>query len=742
MKNFQLAIIRKLGVLLAVVVLSLGLMFAKVPDKKDFGQNQPLRKTAGEPVMTILNINTFTSFMRADGQGNHDMTDRSGGRYPRGTSTCIYEDGFVWGGKLYIDAAKTQPSSQLIRVGGQTYNQGTRQGAVVGTGAGATRMMPSDARARIYRIRRDYKQMSSNEIRSDAATLNLALESAVTQSQMNEVTAQYDTDWTNWPVDLGAPYIERNGTPGYQPPPAFSETFITENLIAGNYDEPGIAGANPNSPADQVIWTVYNDLDESAVFELYQSAPIGLEGQVTMWAYKRTDAMGNLYFKKLKLINKGGVDVGGGTLGSFAGDSLYLAQWSDPDLGVSGDDLCGSDTTLSLGFAYNGNPVDLEYRKFNLPPPAVGYDFLQGPLVPAPGETAIFDLKRVPDKKNLPMTAFVYFSAGSPISDPLLTGQLDASYESTLMWYRMLRGLRPDASTIPERFYPFPPGTTPGPFALSGDPVKQTGFIDGLGYDYSLGPGDRRIVLASGPFNLNPGDTQDVVVGTVGGIGSDRLSSVAMMKFNDTFVQNTFDALFVVPNRPPPQPHLSGNDTTNVPVNPTLTWNSVPGAIAYRVQVSLSRDFIPTVSDSSGITDTTITIASLSYNTKYYCRVSAIFVDGGGAFSDPLGFTTEPTNSISAPVKIVPKEFTLHQNYPNPFNPVTTIEFSLEEDGKVVLKVFDILGHEVATLIDSDMKSGILYQIRFDASQLSTGLYLYRLESGKNVLVKKLLLMK
>jgi hypothetical protein len=547
MKNFHLAIIRKLGVLLAVVVLLLGVVFAKGPDKKDLGQNQSLRKTAGEPVMTILNINNITSFMRADGQGNHDVTDQAGCRYPRGTSTCLYEDGFVWGGKLYTDAAKTQPSSQLIRVGGQTYNQGTVEGAIFGSGAGATRMPPSDARARIYRIRRDYKQMTKAEILADAATLNLVLQSAVTQAQMDDIITRYDTDWTNWPVDLGAPYIERNGTPGYQAPPAFSETFTVENLISGNYDEPGVAGADPNSPADQVIWTVYND---DGAFGLYMSDPIGLEGQVTMWGYKRTDAMGNLYFKKIKLINKGGVDVGGGTLGSFYVDSMYISQWSDPDLGDSGDDLCGSDVALSLGFVYNGNPVDLEYRKFNLPPPAVGYDFLQGPVVPSEGDTAIFDLKKILGKRNLPMTAFVFFSAGSPISDPALTGQAGASYESTLRWYRMLRGLRPDASTIPERYYPFPPGTTPGPYALAGNPVTQIGNVDGLGLEWSLAPGDRRIILASGPFNLAPGDTQDIVVGTVAGIGSDRLSSVAVMKFNDTFVQNAFDALFVVPKSP------------------------------------------------------------------------------------------------------------------------------------------------------------------------------------------------
>jgi hypothetical protein len=204
---------------------------------------------------------------------------------------------------------------------------------------------------------------------------------------------------------------------------------------------------------------------------------------------------------------------------------------------------------------------------------------------------------------------------------------------------------------------------------------------------------------------------------------------------------NRFSTL-AAPQSPPHPPKFPGDDTTDVPINPTLTWNSIPGAIAYRIQVSLNRDFAPTVVDSSGITDTTITLPLLLYNTKYYCRVCAIFASGEGGFSDPTGFTTEPTNSIGTFVRIVPKEFALRQNYPNPFNPVTTIEFSLEEDGKVILKVFDILGHDVATLVDSDMKAGMLYQTRFDGSQLSTGLYLYRLESGKNVLVKKLLLMK
>jgi len=92
-------------------------------------------------------------------------------------------------------------------------------------------------------------------------------------------------------------------------------------------------------------------------------------------------------------------------------------------------------------------------------------------------------------------------------------------------------------------YYPFPPATTPGPFTLSGNPIGGTGFRDGLGTAYSFIQGDRRIVLASGPFSLAPGDTQEVVIATVAGIGSDRLSSITLMKHNDSFAQSLFQNL-------------------------------------------------------------------------------------------------------------------------------------------------------------------------------------------------------
>jgi hypothetical protein len=89
-----------------------------------------------------------------------------------------------------------------------------------------------------------------------------------------------------------------------------------------------------------------------------------------------------------------------------------------------------------------------------------------------------------------------------------------------------------------------------------------------------------------------------------------------------------------------------------------------------------------------------------------------------------------------------PQVFNVLQNYPNPFNPTTTIEFSLAEKSKVLLKVYNVLGQKVATLIDGEMQAGILYRVPFNSSKLVSGVYFYRLEAKGNVQVKKLVLMK
>jgi hypothetical protein len=83
----------------------------------------------------------------------------------------------------------------------------------------------------------------------------------------------------------------------------------------------------------------------------------------------------------------------------------------------------------------------------------------------------------------------------------------------------------------------------------------------------------------------------------------------------------------------------------------------------------------------------------------------------------------------------------LKQNYPNPFNPSTTISFNLPQASEVTLKVYNMLGQEVVTLLNSRMSSGI-QTIKFDASNLASGMYIYRLQAGSNIQTKKMMLIK
>jgi hypothetical protein len=88
-----------------------------------------------------------------------------------------------------------------------------------------------------------------------------------------------------------------------------------------------------------------------------------------------------------------------------------------------------------------------------------------------------------------------------------------------------------------------------------------------------------------------------------------------------------------------------------------------------------------------------------------------------------------------------PSEFKLYNNFPNPFNPSTEIQFAIMEDDFVSLKVYDLLGHEIATLVNNQLTLGT-YSIHFDASRLSSGTYIYRLVTSTATVTKKMLLMK
>ncbi len=189
-------------------------------------------------------------------------------------------------------------------------------------------------------------------------------------------------------------------------------------------------------------------------------------------------------------------------------------------------------------------------------------------------------------------------------------------------------------------------------------------------------------------------------------------------------------------------------DTANVPLNPILDWNDVPTAMSYRVQVSASPTFTSTLINAVvSISQYTIPSGVLSYSSHYYWRVNATNMGGTSPWSTICSFTTIVQSGIRNISTEVPSENKLFSNYPNPFNPTTKIRFDIPvchscgSRNPVVLKVFDIQGKEIETLVNESLKPGT-YEATFDASALNSGVYFYKLITNGFSETKKMLMIK
>ena len=129
---------------------------------------------------------------------------------------------------------------------------------------------------------------------------------------------------------------------------------------------------------------------------------------------------------------------------------------------------------------------------------------------------------------------------------------------------------------------------------------------------------------------------------------------------------------------------------------------------------------------------------------------TVIIVELRSMFGDTLGaasprqwmFSTGSTITTVGQGSLVPLELSLYQNYPNPFNPTTTIEFTVPKEDHVKLRIYNILGETVATLVDDVRSAGVIHKVVFDASRLSSGMYFTRLEFGERQLVRKMVLIR
>jgi hypothetical protein len=197
---------------------------------------------------------------------------------------------------------------------------------------------------------------------------------------------------------------------------------------------------------------------------------------------------------------------------------------------------------------------------------------------------------------------------------------------------------------------------------------------------------------------------------------------------------------------------VSGNSGAgNSQFNKLTSAVVVPGSIVYATD-QVSGDIL-----GYGVTDVTgsysisglapgtynVTVDGVGYSTSSSQSVSTSYDSNGNPVVGSASFSVSAVTAVQLQPQVgaIPKLFTLNQNYPNPFNPSTTISFSIPQGTRVSLKVYNILGQEVATLVE-DYKQAGDYSVQFNASKLASGVYFYRLQANDFAQTKKLLLLK
>jgi M6 family metalloprotease-like protein len=170
-----------------------------------------------------------------------------------------------------------------------------------------------------------------------------------------------------------------------------------------------------------------------------------------------------------------------------------------------------------------------------------------------------------------------------------------------------------------------------------------------------------------------------------------------------------------------------------------LVWSKAfPEVTGYRLDVATDSGFVSGNTDSS-VTDTSKIIRLLVSGQVYFWRIRAKNISGWGESGEVRRFHAVFVGVADADV--LPTEIRLEQNYPNPFNPGTTIKYELPKSSEVRVSVFDMLGREVSVLVNERREAGV-HEVKCDGSNLSTGVYFYRLQAGDFVQSKKLILLK
>jgi len=282
---------------------------------------------------------------------------------------------------------------------------------------------------------------------------------------------------------------------------------------------------------------------------------------------------------------------------------------------------------------------------------------------------------------------------------------------------------------------------------IDGDPITdEISFVAGLIYDKSLDKIEPFDADATSIFTYGAGPDVAGIRASTGtynvvyfGIG---LEQIGQQEIRDTLMQRIINFNGVMPLQLPSVPNLiaPANSAVIDSSSTLFVWEESQSQVStYWFELDTTDQFTTAYVNTS-VPDITFLYSNLQYDKSYWWRVKAYNGAGWSEFSDVWTFTTDTPVSVDDE-QLTPRVFSLDQNYPNPFNPSTIITYSLANEEKVSLKVYDIMGGEVIELVNVKQAAG-KYNIEFDASNLSSGLYIYSINAGDFSASKKMILIK
>lgn len=257
----------------------------------------------------------------------------------------------------------------------------------------------------------------------------------------------------------------------------------------GDYPVIEIRGCELTNYPDQMIFWIYNDAGD--VHTQTKGDAIKMEVQVQAFAYASNDELNDMTFYRFKLINRAIEPI----------DSTFFAMWTDPDLGCAGDDYIGCDTTRSMAYVYNQDAIDGDpgttcsgTATYGDHIPMLGLDYFRGPLDENGNEIG--------------MSSFIYYNNGGLGNNPVGTTDPNGAVEH----YRYLSGSWRDGTIIKKGGSGYSVLGTPTKYTFPDAPNNASGWSM---CSANLGVGDRRTLQASGPFRLDPGAKNELILGVV-----------------------------------------------------------------------------------------------------------------------------------------------------------------------------------------------------------------------------------